>query len=623
MTDSRKYVRIILSIVIFFILLALCSVYIRLTFTSMPGYDLSPSNDPDRWSFTLEDGTILQPRDGELPLTGTDNVVICQTKLTEDVSLSPYFVVSANSTDCVIYINDSLVYAPSGRFSEGKYSDTGDIKVSASGQFIANITGDNDTLTMLVQFFGEDNLVKHLPRLTMYFDLMYYYSQTMAPTAEAAFPAGMYFTLTLCLSGLFLIGIIKGKKDVGLLLLAFCSLAMALSSTTAYAINVAWMYLWASVSWFCSLLPLIIMSWALWYRLSKRIRLFLLPVIGLISAAMICFLIVGFGQNTSLNEYMNVIQIWIVPGVVLLMLIVAAVDAAKGNRWFRRFYRYLACSVPVIALAWGFSSLTGGKLAQTIAAAFNSLITYHSLFRLCGQLCVLFMIICFILAVVDLISRLARKDAELKALALREKYALENMNLTLKTQESTRRERHELRHHLALMDEMLSNGQYDRAQEYTRSLLDKAAALPSDTYSSNPVINAIAGRFLNDAKAAGITVSCDIQATENTPLQDDELCMLLTNMLENALDACLSMSGESEQFIRFRLHSSDEHFTVTCENSTQKTLIFNPDGSVTTSKEDTDQHGFGIPIMRQITEKQNGRFSISCSEGCCTVKATM
>ena len=99
--------------------------------------------------------------------------------------------------------------------------------------------------------------------------------------------------------------------------------------------------------------------------------------------------------------------------------------------------------------------------------------------------------------------------------------------------------------------------------------------------------------------------------------------MLLTNMLENALDACLAMPDDSERFIHFKLHSSEEHFTVTCENSTQRTLIINKDGSVTTSKDDTQHHGFGIAIMRQITEKRSGQFSMSCSDGCFIVTATM
>ena len=622
-TENRVGKRgvILLAAVLFLAVFVLCIQYIRLTSTPLESYDLSPSANPGRWSFSLEDGTALEPADGALPLVGTDAVVRCQTQLTEDLSNHPCFVVTANNADCVIYLNDSLVYAPSGRFDGGHFAASEYETSAASGQFIARINrGESNTLTMLVQFRGEDNLVKHLPRLTLYFDRIYYSSQAMATTAEAAFPAGMYFALALFLSALFFIGAWKNKPEVGLLLLAFCALSMSLTSTTPYTVGVAWTLLWASISTFCSLLPLVAMGWSLWYRLSKRLRLILLPLIGLVSAAMLYYLIAGFGQSTNLNAQINVLQIWVVPGAVLLMLIAAAIDAAKGNSWFRRFFRYLAFAVPAVALAWGFSALTGGTLAKTISEAIERITSYRSLFKPCELLCILLLILMFIQAVVDLIAELARRDAELQALFLREKYAAENLKLMLETQESTRRERHEMRHHVALMDEMLSSGQEERARTYVHSLLENVTALPSDTYSENPIINAIVGRYLNEAKAQGITVTADIKAAENLALPDDELCVLLTNMLENALEACSGMPADSPRFIRFKLRAPEGHLIVTCENSTDAEVEVNADGNVTTSKKDAEHHGFGLTVMRRIAEKRGGKFSVAGCDGCFTVK---
>ena len=621
--SARKRGYTLLAAVLLLAVLLLCIRYFRLSNTPMESYDLSPSVDPGRWSFSLEDGTPLEPENGELPLTGTDTVVVCRTTLAELLSRNPYFVVTANSVDCVLYLNDRLAYAPSGRYADGRFSASAYQSSSASGHFIARITEEKDVLTMLVQFQGEDRLMKHLPRLTVYPSLNYYNSQAMAATAQAAFPAGMYFALTLFLIALFLLGAWKGKRDVSLLLLALCSLSMSLAGTQPYAIGIAWTYSWATLAVFCSILPQAVISWTLWYRLSGKLRLILLPLLALLSAAMLFYLIAGFGQFTALNKQMNIVQIWIVPGILLLTLLISAIDAARGSPWFRLFFRYLACSVPVVALAWVFSRLTGGKLAEDLTAAVQNLIGFHSLFKLCQQLCILLLILCFIQAIVDLITGLARQDAEFQALSLREKYASENMKLMLEAQESTRRERHEMRHHVAVLDEMLSAGERERAQNYARSLLDKVAALPSDAYSNDPIINVIVGRYLNEAKAMGITVAADIMTGDWSPLKDDELCVLLTNMLENALEACCAMSENAERFIRFRLHSSEEHLTVSCCNSTDAILTISADGNVTTTKMDTEHHGFGLPVMRQITEKHNGQLSFNCCEGCFTIKATM
>ena len=615
--------QVILYAVLFVGILALSALYFRLTSTPMPSYEIGPSGNMERWRFSLADGTVLEPADGKLPLTGTDAVVICQTQLTENLSYHPFFSVTANYADCAIYLNDTLVYAPSGRYDGEQFDTSGYEASAASGQFAALVKRDGDVLTMRVQFQGEDNLIKHLPRLTVYYDTLHYRSQSMASTADAAVPAGMFFALALFLAALFFIGAWKNKLDTGLLFLTVCALSISLSSTTPYTVTVVWTLSWASVSTFCSLLPLISMNWALWYRLSRRLRMIMLPVISLVTLILLYYLIAGFGQSNTLNKQINILQIWVVPGAVLLTLIVAAVDAAKGNPWFRRFFRYLAWSVPVVAFAWGFSALTGGKLAQTMTTTFQHVIDYHSLFKPCEQLCLLMLILMFIQAILDLISGLAQRDAEMQALSMREKYAVENMKLMLETQESTRQERHEMRHHIALLAEMLSSGQQERAQTYAHSLLDRVNALPSDSYSANPIINAIVGRYMNEAKAAGIDTSADIRDMEKVVLRDDELCVLLTNMLENALEACQKMPAESTRFLRFRLLASEDHLVMSCENSTDTTITIDPDGNITTSKEEPERHGFGLHVMRQIVENNNGQFYISCDEGVFSVKVAL
>ncbi len=620
---AGKNWQIALLAILFIVIFVLCILYFRLSSTPISGYNISPSTDLPRWNFSLEDGTPLEPADGKLPLTEKDAVVICQTRLTEELSDHPCFVITASYTDCAIYLNDSLIYSPSGRFDGEKFTGSGYKASAASGQFVAQLAEDSNLLTMRVQFQGEDSLIKHLPRLTLYYDVVAYRSQPAAAAAEAAVPAGVFFAFALFLSAMFFFGAWKGRQDAGLLLLAFCALSMALSSTAPYAINVVWTFLWASISAFCSMLPLVAMSWSLWCRMSRRFRLCLLPIIGLMSAVLLYYLIAGIGKSNTLNEQINIMQTWIVPGVLLLTLIAAVVDAIKGNLWFRRFFRYLAWAVPVVAIAWGISALTGGKLAQSIATSFRNAIDYHSLFRPCELFCILLLIIMFIQAVLDLISGLVRRDADLQALSLREKYAVENMKLMMETQESTRRERHEMHHHIALISEMLSEGQQERAQKYADSLLDKVNALPSDSYSANPVINSIVGRYLNEAKAAGIAVNTDIRNTDKVVLRDDELCVLLTNMLENALEACMKMPEQSERFIRFKLRASEEHLIVNCENSTDTPVNVDPDGNSFTTKADPKHHGFGLPVMRQIVKAHNGQLTVDCSDGVFSLRAIL
>ena len=616
---------LVIGIVLFLVVLTICILYHRTAITPMESYEIDPASDPARWTFTREDGTLLQPADGILPVDGPNAVVICETVLTEptDITDKPLLVVNANSSDCAFLLDGRLVYAASGRYADGAFDSSDYQKATASGQFRMTLTDSALQLTMIVQFQGEENRLSRMPKLTLYPETIHYLSQYTGATAGDALPAGIYFTVALFLMGLYLLGLWKQKSDLGLILLAFCSLAMAFQRTASYGYGVMELFRSPTVTWFCTVLPQAAMSWTLWYRLSKKLRLLSLPIPGLSTAAMLALFAVGL-SNMDWVEQMQLMTAWILPAAVLIMLIVAAVDAVKGNVFLRRFFRYLAWSIPAVALGWGVSMLTDGKLAQSLKTAFTSLTGANaSLYYLCGHLCTLLLILCFIQAVLELISGMARQDAELQATVLRERYAVENLEIMRQSQEETRRQRHEMQHHLALLEGMLSQKQDDRAADYIQSLLAESASLPSDSYSDNMVLNAIAGYYLNAAKSEGVRVETDIRVKTELPLKDEELCILLTNLLENALEACRAMKQEQNRFISLAVFSDGEHLHIDCENSTGVSVPIVVDGTIPSAKSDTKSHGYGLPAMRRIVEKHFGTMNTACVDGRFMVKITL
>ncbi len=113
-TESRERRTLFISILLFAAFLALCFAYIRQTTAPLAYSEIGPASDPARWQFFLEDGTVLLPEDGKLPLNGADSVVICETVLSEDDD-RPLIVVASKSSDCVFFLEGELLYSPSGR----------------------------------------------------------------------------------------------------------------------------------------------------------------------------------------------------------------------------------------------------------------------------------------------------------------------------------------------------------------------------------------------------------------------------------------------------------------------------------------------------------------------------
>ena len=619
----KGHIPFALGVALFLTVFAICVFYIRLTVSPMTRYDIGPAAAPTRWRFSLADGTPLTPEEGSLPLTDENTVVICETDITEDVSDSPLLVVNAVSSDCVFFLDGHMVYSPSGRYENGRFSSAAYGRSGASGQFVLHPEEEPAHLVMIVQFQGSEKRLSRMPKLTLYSEVIHYLSQYAAPVVKDALPAGMYFTVSLIVMGLFFIGSLKGKKDFGLILIALGSLSMAITYTASYSLNVAVVTQSPATTWFCTAFPLVAMSWMLWYRLRRRARLCVLPILGLGTAATLFLLIAGF-DNLSWVHQMNGMTAWVLPAILLLLLMSAAWDAWRGNPWLRRFYRYAALAIPVIGLAWLVSSLTGGELQEAIRNALTRIVEKdHNFLPISTLVCKLLLILCFVQAVWELIESLARQDAKMQALALREKYAVDNMEIMRQSQEETRRQRHELRHHMLALEEMLSQNQKDRAMEYVRSLRESTAALPSSFYCDNLVINAIVGQYLNTAKAEGIQVDTDIRTGAVLPLKDEDLCVLLTNILENALEACRAVEKKQDRFILLKISANEEHLVLTSENSTDPSVVFCEDDTIPSSKPDAQDHGYGIPTMRRIVEKQYGMLKLSAHDGCFTVKVSI
>ena len=496
---SLNHLSLAIGIVLFLIVIAACALYHQVAITPMKSFEIGPANDPARWNFTLEDGTVLVPDGGVLPVGGVDTTVICKTDVTEPVTDKSLLIINANSSDCVFLRDGRVIYSPSGRYADGHFDSTGYIKASATGQLRVDLT-QSAQLTMVVQFQGSENRLSRMPKLTLYPDSIHYLSQNTGPIAGDALPAGIYFAAAALLLSLFLLGLWKKRSDPGLIILAFCALSMSFDHTASYSYGVMELLKSPAATWLCTILPQAAMIWMLWYRLSKKWRLVLLAVPGLTTAAVLTLFFAGL-NNLNWVSQMQIMTAWILPCAVLLLLIVAAVDAVKGNHDLRRLFLYMLWSVPVIVLAWCFSMLVKGKFAQNLGAAFINLSGANpSLYHLVKYLCIWLLILCFIHAVLELINSMALRDAELQAVTLRERYAAENLEIMQQSQEETRRQRHEIQHHLTLLNEMLSEGENGRAADYIRALLAKAEALPSGKYCDNMIINAIAGHYLNLAK---------------------------------------------------------------------------------------------------------------------------
>ena len=113
------------------------------------------------------------------------------------------------------------------------------------------------------------------------------------------------------------------------------------------------------------------------------------------------------------------------------------------------------------------------------------------------------------------------------------------------SQQQTRAYRHDLRHHLQYISACIENGRGEQAQEYIQSICSEIEASKVTTYCENEAANLIFSSFAGRAESCGVPLNIQAYIPQLISVAETDLCVLLSNALENALRACRRMKAEN------------------------------------------------------------------------------
>lgn len=160
--------------------------------------------------------------------------------------------------------------------------------------------------------------------------------------------------------------------------------------------------------------------------------------------------------------------------------------------------------------------------------------------------------------------------------------------------------RHDLKQIYAVLLTLLSENKIAEAVEYlnkNRREIDKLEVLID---VGNDFVNAILNAKLNSAKSLGIEVRCCVDKALSFEAAD--LCTLLGNMLDNAIEACGKCT---EKYIEINISARNEQCLITVLNSVEGDIL-KENSALATTKEDPELHGFGTRSILKIANKYDG-----------------
>lgn len=173
--------------------------------------------------------------------------------------------------------------------------------------------------------------------------------------------------------------------------------------------------------------------------------------------------------------------------------------------------------------------------------------------------------------------------------------------------EEIRRYRHDIRHHLTLLHMWAKEEEIVRIEEYLKGLLNREEEIGRElsVNTGNQVVDSVIAGIMSRKDAKHIRFICQGHLPAHIPIDDIDLCGLVANALENAVEANNGVTEEAYIDIGIKLYYHQITFVIT--NSCNG-VICDKD-KVFISSQKGREHGYGMLNMQTIVRKYNGKIT--------------
>lgn len=183
-----------------------------------------------------------------------------------------------------------------------------------------------------------------------------------------------------------------------------------------------------------------------------------------------------------------------------------------------------------------------------------------------------------------------------------------------------RRFRHDFKNIRIAIENLLERGEYDEALKLIYQCNDYLES-PGEIHSAFDTGNGIADALLTDKQEKALSRNTHIAFKGIIPtesLSPTDLCVILGNTLDNALEACQKLPPQDSKTISVSCNCSSGFLFLTITNPiAEKVVIHN--NHIVTTKENKTLHGFGLYSLHSIVEKYDGEIQISATDTSFTV----
>ena len=219
----------------------------------------------------------------------------------------------------------------------------------------------------------------------------------------------------------------------------------------------------------------------------------------------------------------------------------------------------------------------------------------------------MFMFNAIFLLMANSLNRNARLQQENQFLSMQQQ-RYESLKAAI---EEARQARHDMRHQLNQISALAETGDLDGLKAY---LAKTAARIPDldMNFCENRAADSVVGYYCALAKREGVPFCAKLDLPQVLPVDEIDLCLVLSNLLENAFEASLR-TAPARRRIELTAYLHGNSLALIQVENTYDGVIREKDGVFQSSKRKGE--GVGIQFVRHIAEKSGGVSTVTYQDG--------
>ena len=179
--------------------------------------------------------------------------------------------------------------------------------------------------------------------------------------------------------------------------------------------------------------------------------------------------------------------------------------------------------------------------------------------------------------------------------------------------------RHDYHNHMQVMKAQLALGNLEEIQEYLNALEKELDHVDTLVKSGNLMTDAILNSKLTLARRQKIRINCNAKIPERISVEDVDLCVILGNLMDNALEACKQIAEEN-RFLRIYMKVNKSQLYLSIQNSAKEDPDFNEQNYITKKR---GNHGLGMKRVQTAVEKYQGYLNLANEPGIFAAEVTI